>query len=601
MADSRRNFLMKVGASGLALHNQGARTAAAVAHPEVVCRVNILTNQVGYLTHGSKKFLVESNIYSIKPDFYLRDLSVVGDHRVFHGELAEFHGDFGGYYVGDFSEYTRPGKYALDMYRDTLPSNDFISSYVFTIGDDYREVIQKGIECFAVQRCGPSTTGYHAPCHLDDGVRLDNGQFLDLVGGWHDACDLLKWSDATLTGMIGLLHVAEKARDDQLKARILEEVKWGNLYFLKLQDPEGYYYSHGIGGDAPEEGNHWTDNVRGTADDRKAATRPGEPHLQHMFISAQSQLALLYKDWDAPYAKRSLDAAVRCFNWVKKRESRTYLDFGTGASAGLRLYRATGDHDYLDYAVKMADRFAGLQETGAAPQMLKGYFYEDASRSKAAMHVGIETLGMIGFCEAVEALRSETDVGRWERALALYCDEYLLTMAGLNAFGIVPCVVKAEMPQGSRNYQGTTYRYFMSIRNPWRQGSSTPSAGEVMYQGNNSNLAGTGIMLCYAGRIFGSEKYRHLAQRMLDWVLGLNPFDVCMMNGVGYKNPPLYIAPEFIPRLPTIPGSVMNGIVGDEEDRPDLQPGTWHSCEIWTPHLAQTIWLASELSHDNQH
>ncbi|MGA2202496.1 MAG: glycoside hydrolase family 9 protein [Terriglobales bacterium] len=601
MADSRRDFLKKVGASGLAFPIQRGLTASAVARSETVCRVNILTNQVGYLTHGGKKFLVESNVYSIKPDFYLRDLSVVGDHRIFHGELEEFQGDFGRYYVGDFSEHTQPGKYALDIYRDALPSDDFLSSDVFSIDDDYGELIKKGIDCFAVQRCGPSTTGYHAPCHLDDGVRLDNGQFLDLVGGWHDACDLLKWSDATLTGMIGLLHIAEKSQDDQLKARIFEEVKWGNLYFLKLQDPEGYYYSYGIGGDAPEEGNHWTDNVRGTSDDRKAATRPGEPHLQHMFIAAQSQLAMLYEGWDAPYAKRSLDAAVRCFNWVRKRESRTYLDLGTGASAGLRLYQLTGDHGYLDYALTMAERFAGLQEMGAGADTLKGYFYGDGSRSKSAMHVGIETLAIIGFCELVDALRSKMDVGRWGRTLALYCDDYLLSMAALNAFGIVPCRVKLEAPQGARSYRGTTYRYFMSIRNPSTQGNSIPGVGEVMYGGNNSNLAGTGIVLCYAGRVLGSEKYRRLAQRMLDWILGLNPFDVCMMNGIGYKHPPLYIAPEFIPRLPTIPGSVMNGIVGDEEDRPDLQPGTWHSCEIWTPHLAQTIWLANELSCDNQH
>ena len=180
MTDSRRDFLIKAGASGLALHTQGARTAAAVARPEAVCRVNILTNHVGYLTRGAKKFLVESNVYSIKPDFYVRDLSMVGDHRVFHGRLQEFQGDFGGYYVGDFSELTRSGKYALDLYRDGLPSSDFISSYVFTVADDYHEVIQKGIDCFAVQRCGPSTTGYHAPCHLDDGVRLDNGVVLSM-------------------------------------------------------------------------------------------------------------------------------------------------------------------------------------------------------------------------------------------------------------------------------------------------------------------------------------------------------------------------------------------------------------------------------------
>jgi len=599
MTDSRRDFLMRVGASGLALQSTGRGAAGAKDSSDVVCRVNIHTNQVGYLTHGGKKFLVESNIHSLKPDFYLRDLDVVGDRRVFHGELEAFEGDFGRYYVGDFSQFTETGNYALDICRDAMPSNDFLSSYPFTISEDYRDVVHKGIDCFAVQRCGPSTTGYHAPCHLDDGVRADNGQFIDLVGGWHDACDLLKWSNATLSGLIGLLGVAEKSQDAQLKARIFEEVKWGNLYFLKLQDPEGYYYSYGIGGDAPEEGNHWTDNVRGTADDRKAVTRPGDPGLQHMFVAAQAQLAMVYAGWDAPYAQGARGAAIRCFEWVRKRESRTYFDLGTGASAGVRLYQLTGEKAYLDYAVALADRFAGLQETGAGA--LKGYWYANEKRVASPQHVGIETLALIGFCESVSALRSKMNVDRWLKALALYCDDYLLTMAALNAFGIVPCQVKLDAQQGGRSYRGTTYRYFMSTKNPWQEGSSTSvDPGESMYQGNNSNLAGTGIVLCYAARLLGAEKYRRLAQRMLDWILGANPFDVCMMNGIGYKNPPLYIAPEFLPRLPTIPGSVMNGIVGDEEDRPDLQPGTWHSCEIWTPHLAQTIWLANELSYDNR-
>jgi hypothetical protein len=67
---------MKVGASGLALEGTGRGAAAAKESSETVCRVNILTNQVGYLTHGGKKFLVESNVHSLKPDFYLHDLNV---------------------------------------------------------------------------------------------------------------------------------------------------------------------------------------------------------------------------------------------------------------------------------------------------------------------------------------------------------------------------------------------------------------------------------------------------------------------------------------------------------------------------------------------
>ena len=60
-----------------------------------------------------------------------------------------------------------------------------------------------------MQRCGPSETGYLAPCHCDDAVRLDNGKHQDTTGGWHDASDLRKWVGATIHGMIGLAQVYE--------------------------------------------------------------------------------------------------------------------------------------------------------------------------------------------------------------------------------------------------------------------------------------------------------------------------------------------------------------------------------------------------------
>lgn len=130
MTDSRRGFLMKVGASSLALQASGAGAAEAASRAqearnavpgsETICRAHILTNHVGYLTRGCKKFLVESNVHSIKPDFYLRDLSLLRSGRVFQGQLKEFQGDFGRYYVGDFSPFSRPGKYRLVISREGL-------------------------------------------------------------------------------------------------------------------------------------------------------------------------------------------------------------------------------------------------------------------------------------------------------------------------------------------------------------------------------------------------------------------------------------------------------------------------------------------------
>ncbi len=597
MPHSRRDFVKTAALAGIRLPSSTSGAEASPPRPELVCRVNVFTNQLGYLTRGGKKFVVESTIDPLKPDFYIRDTEYFGeDHRVFKGQLKEFNGDFGRYWIGDFTEFQTPGKYVIDLCTNT--TKNFYSSEVFPVADDvYRIVIEKGLECFALQRCGPSTTGYHAPCHLDDGIRVrsktagqsgttgpDEGEFFDAVGGWHDASDLLKWTSATITGMVGLLHIAEHFDEPQMQARIFEEVKWGNLYFLKLQDPLGYFYSHGVGGDPVEEGNHWTDNIRGTADDRKVVTEPGEPYLQHLFITAQARLSLLYRAWDEPYAKKCLEAATRCFRWVKEQKARSYTDFGTGAHAGSALFQATKDRAFLDYAATMADRLVGLQETQG---QLNGYFYEDDARIRGVPHVYAETLAMIGLCRLIEEAKDKLDVLRWQKALALYCDNYVLTMAERNAFGIVPYQVNLEksLLSGARSLRGTSYRYFMChLNGQW-------------WVGNNAHLAGTGVILSDAARILGSEQYRNLGQRMFDWILGLNPFDVSTVNGLGHKNPPEYVYTGFKPRTPRITGSVMCGIAGDAQDRPDLQAGSYHSGEIWTPMTIQTMWLASELAY----
>jgi hypothetical protein len=587
---------------------------------EEICRLNVLVNQVGYLTHGAKRFVVESNLKSLEPYFWLLDTHRAGngllhlrlnrvqeysatnpyvvDELVYQGNLQPVSGDFGDYYVGDFSDFTAPGTYIV-VVKPAKPEKPTYQSHLFTIADDvYNNIVEKGLDCFTIQRCGPSTTGYNTPCHLDDGIRADNGQFIDVVGGWHDATDLLKWTSSTITGMVGLLAITAHSPDMQRRARILEEVRWGNMYFLKMQDAAGYFYDHGIGGDLPEEGNHWTDNIRGTKDDRVVITKPGSPALQHLFITAQADLFRLYKDWDKLYAQGCLDAAVRCYQWVKDQSPSTYMDYGTGIYAGVSLYRTTGEKECLEYAIRMADTFAGLQHVNACDEA-QGYFFQDNTRATGARHTGTETFALIGLCRFIEALRDEVDTSRWEHTIKRYIESYLGPFSALNAFGIVPYQVRLEeaLLPGSREYKGCSYRYFMNQLHPgwWAGDQYTPD----LWLGNNTNLAGNGIVLCYAARLFGSLHFFSLAQRMLDWILGVNPFNVSFVHGIGHQNPPEYIGQEYQPRTPKIVGSVMNGIAGDIEDRPDLQAGSYHTAEIWTPNTIQTMWLANELTQAN--
>jgi len=93
------------------------------------------------------------------------------------------------------------------------------------------------------------------------------------VGGWHDAGDLRKWMDVTMLNGIALLNLlrnfAEPRPGDPTPEQILEEVRFGNRYFLKMQDTDGKVWADAAGGvNGDNSDNHWTDNVVGTSDDR---------------------------------------------------------------------------------------------------------------------------------------------------------------------------------------------------------------------------------------------------------------------------------------------------------------------------------------------
>lgn len=114
--------------------------------------------------------------------------------------------------------------------------------------------------------------------------------------------------------------------------------------------------------------------------------------------------------------------------------------------------------------------------------------------------------------------------------------------------------------------------------------------------GINANLASAGVGLIKASRILDDPALACLAQRQLDWILGVNPFDASTVEGVGRNQPAQFIATEYSPPTPPIPGAVMNGIGGTAADQPELAPGSWQTCEYWTPMVCYTMWLMSELS-----
>jgi Glycosyl hydrolase family 9 len=190
---------------------------------------------------------------------------------------------------------------------------------------------------------------------------------------------------------------------------------------------------------------------------------------------------------------------------------------------------------------------------------------------------------LIGLCEALERFPEHPEAPVWRQAIRLYADNYLTPVVGRSAFGIAPFSLYSKDPGGNRHIGDYWYRYFMELGPRW-------------WVGINANLASTGVGLAKAARLLKEPRLAALAQRQLDWIVGVNPFDASTMTGVGRNQPKQFVTGEFKPVTPLIDGAVMNGIGGTPDDQPDLKAGSWQTCEYWTPMVCYTMWLMSELS-----
>jgi hypothetical protein len=562
-------------------------------------QVDVFVNQLGYLPGASKRCVLPGD--GMRP---FQVIHLEGQRVVATGELEAKKGDFGAFLTGDFSQVQEPGAYYVRAGRSR--------SYPFRIGRDvYDSALETMVDYFSLQRCGPSTTGYLAPCHTDDGVRLDNGKRQDVTGGWHDASDLRKWVGATIHGVIGLARLSEALGPSWHRERILDEIRWGNRYFLRMQEPAGYVMSH-IGGDVVEHGdsNRWTDNVIGAAsgsvktvdpapggssdkmtvagekDDRVIQTRPLDRIGQYKFVIAEAAVARLTRASDAEYSDRCLSAAKLCFDWCRKTgPDRSTRNLGGALAAATELWKATRQADYREFAVDAAARVTRLQVTEPidADVKIHGFFRKSPDGPEPYRDIWHGCWHLIGLLDLIEAFPSHEDVETWRKTARSCVGDYLEPMSRRNRFGIVPYGFYArEDPGGNRKIGECWYRYFMRPEGWW--------------VGVNANLASAGVALAKAACVLENPRLVACAQSQLDWILGVNPHGASTVVGIGYNHPERFVnGNEFRPATPVLPGAVMNGLGGTAGDQPDLCDGSYHTAEYWTPMVSYTLWLMAEL------
>ncbi|MFP4613687.1 MAG: glycoside hydrolase family 9 protein [Spirochaetaceae bacterium] len=116
---------------------------------------------------------------------------------------------------------------------------------------------------------------------------------------------------------------------------------------------------------------------------------------------------------------------------------------------------------------------------------------------------------------------------------------------------------------------------------PGGQGAEAEAAGAAGAPGASGATAG-------CGGAPPPEALRRYATDQLNWILGLNPFDMCMLDGAGRNNP------EYMAAFPNAPGGICNGITAGFDDEDDVaflpepvgssELHRWRWSEQWIPH-----------------
>jgi hypothetical protein len=539
--------------------------------------VRVFANQVGYELEGPKNAVVATNFFPAEmTSIQLRivgkdDQPAIEKEIVCSGRIHAGRDDDWGWYFwrADFSELRTAGTFRAMARVEEVSGQSH--SFGVERGVILRRTAQNAVDFFFVQRCGCEVSGWHGACHLDD-AQLPDGSHLNVTGGWHSAGDYNKpmWQFGDSGASYALAsasaaHPREFGRFDRDKiapADALDEALWGAKFLAKMQNPsDGTMRGDVLQGpgrswmkwSAPEE---HTDNKIGTADDPVIAAG-----VSNVPLTVAAWAALARTSSDAELRRDFTTRAERL--WTALATSETAMTNPLLLIGALELHRTTAKDPYKSFARGAAEKILGQQrDNGSFP----GDSGDHGDVAAAAL--------------AMFALQLHDDsLNDGLRMALLKYLEFCLSRSD-NPFGLSRQGVETSDPAFFHPSVGLGVNFWILSR-AW--------AALLIHQLTRDPRA-----LVYA-------------TDQVDWVLGKNSLDLCMMEGLGAVNPPRYHHRyNMIPgrERGAVPGAIPNGMVRDMglADRPgfDLSRAggrspSFRTSEPWLVHNMFFLLAASAL------
>ncbi|MEV4317136.1 glycoside hydrolase family 9 protein [Actinocrispum sp. NPDC049592] len=598
---ARRGFL--VGSAGIA----GAVALPGTAGADPARQGEIYVNNVGYDVNGPKRAIIATQDWTRTP----LPFTVVnaGGAAVFRGvtkpaiqvedwQHDRFPAGPGNFAVADFSALSTPGEYTVAFGN--------VRSWPFRIEQDVLEHMTLGqvVHFFKDSR----SDGQYDKADRKLAIGT-TGKTWDAHGGWYDAAadwgkhftQLSQLSYFNTLSIPLTAWVLFAAHDNLVQRKnsnyvaamswLLDEGLFGADFLVRMHVQEKSFYGSVH---QPEADDLSIDPTQRKLSTNQVNFREGGG-LAIAALARASTYPVSGEYGKADYLAAAQDAYayLQAHNVELTNDKKENIqDDYNALLAAVELAKATKDPRYQQAADKRA---ASLLARLTTWQKYRDYWRADDA-DRPYFHPSDAGLPIVSLLAYLDIATDKTAVlAAVRRSLEF---ELAITSEVPNPFGYARQLI--QLRSGSR-FSG----FFMphDISKP----------GDFnWWQGENARIASLASAARHAARVFAQDKafvarLTGYAQDQLNWILGVNPFGTCMMEGPG-RTVPLYL--EYDPADPAgswrwlrSAGGIINGITGKGDDGRGLHwdpgqastgPNTdWRWLEQWLPHATWYLYAVT--------
>ena len=593
------------------------------AHVACGQSIKVLTNHIGYEQGAPKRAVILGHANAVVTGFDVIDCST--GKKVLSGDAVKTgpvdHWKDWYFWTADFSSLKKVGTYFVECET----SQGLVRSFPISIEQNLLEknTLSSVIYYFKGQRCSGLLDKADRDLMFEDETNT-----ADVHGGWYDATGdygkhlgglgfstyfNMQPTPVAAWSLFATYAELERRGDEnfrQYERRLLDEAMYGADFLVRMKSPDGSFYRSV---DAPGPGKRPEDRRIGkegvgfaiktvkTKDDFSIGSRqtiageyPYEVGYRSGAGPAIAALAMA-STWpacgdfsNAVYLATAEDAFAfletnnLAFNPDGKEN---ILDDYCALLAATELFKATKNAQYKAAADRRAEHLmARLVTSGGYTNYWRA---DDGDRPYFhAVDAGMPVISLLDYCDIADDATRPKVLATVRKSLEF---ELAITKEVANPFGYA--------------------RQLVQSTNGWRRAAFFyPHDTEtgMWWQGENARLSSMAAAARLATKYFADDptfcdELRAYAWDQLNWILGLNPYDCCMMQGAGRNNIIYMYFTSY--QYNNAPGGICNGITGGRTNPDDIdfnvgfavtgQDEDWRWGEQWLPHAAWYLYAVS--------